>query len=363
VFFTVAIAWMAVALGTGQEKGGENETGPYDVAADWPQSLGHPGWSWGSQGGIFAESPDKIFIVQRGELALDAKGEPEYGALTGKAATGGNPRLEHCIIVVDGKGKLLQDWTQHDHLFAKGRGPHKVKISPYDPEKHVWVIDDMSHQLFKFTNDGSKLVMTLGEQGVPGNDDKHFARPTDIAFLPDGTFFVSDGYINTRVLKFDKNGKLLMQWGTKGTGPGQFDLPHAIDIDADRRVYVADRSNSRIQIFDENGKFLDQWPNIRQPYHLVVTADQHVWISDGRTNKMLKYDRNGKLLYSWGTYGGFPGAFWGIHQFASDQAGNLYIAETFGARAQKFVPRRGADAAQLVGKPLTSIAKSAPVSR
>ena len=157
------------------------------------------------------------------------------------------------------------------------------------------------------------------------SDDKHFGRPTDIAWLPDGTFFISDGYVNTRVVKFDKNGKFLMTWGTKGNGPGQFDLPHSIDIDAQRRVYVADRSNSRIQIFDENGKYLNEWDNIRPPYHIMMTTgtqrQPNLWVADGVTNKFLKYDLNGKLLYSWGTYGSFPGAFWGVHQFSVDSDG------------------------------------------
>ena len=158
-----------------------------------------------------------------------------------------------------------------------------------------------------------QLVMTLGEHGVRGSDDKHFARPTDIAWLPDGTFFITDGYVNTRVVKFDKNGKYIMTWGTKGKAPGQFDLPHSIAIDAKRRLYVADRSNSRIQIFDENGKYLDEWDNIRSPYDIMMTTDQYLWVSDGVNNKFLKYDLNGKLLYSWGTYGSFPGQFWGVH--------------------------------------------------
>jgi DNA-binding beta-propeller fold protein YncE len=160
------------------------------------------------------------------------------------------------------------------------------------------------------------------------------------------------------VVKFDKNGKYLMAWGTKGKGPGQFDLPHSIDIDAQRRVYVADRSNSRIQIFDENGKYLNEWDNIRQPYHIMMTTGgpndsaQYLWVADGVTNKFLKYDLNGKLLYSWGTYGSFPGAFWGVHQFSIDSAGNLYAAETFGGRTQKFMPKPGADPATLIGQPV-----------
>jgi DNA-binding beta-propeller fold protein YncE len=337
------------------QAGGEDETGPYDVVADWPKPLGHPGWTWGSQGGVFAESPNRIYIANRGELPIPPKA-PEgytggYGAF-GQPATSGKPRLENCILVVDANGKLLEDWTQWDHLFAGGRGPHHVKINPYDPEKHVWVVDDMVQQIFEFTHDGKELVLTLGERLKQGDDDKHFGRPTDIAWLPDGTFFVSDGYVNTRVVKFDKNGKFLMTWGTKGKGPGQFDLPHSIDIDAQRRVYVADRSNSRIQIFDENGKYLSEWDNIRQPYHIMVTADQHLWVADGVTNKFLKYDLNGKLLYAWGTYGSFPGAFWGVHQFSVDSAGNLYAAETFGGRTQKFAPKPGADPAMLIGQPV-----------
>jgi DNA-binding beta-propeller fold protein YncE len=335
--------------------GGEDETGPYEVATGWTQPLGHPGWTWGSQGGVFAETPNRIYIANRGELPIPEKA-PEgytggYGAF-GQPATSGKPRMENCILVVDGNGKLLEDWTQWDHLFEGGRGPHHIKISPYDPEKHVWVVDDMVQQVFEFTHDGKQLVMTLGERLVKGEDDKHFGRPTDIAWLPDGTFFISDGYINTRVVKFDKNGKFLMTWGTKGKGPGQFDLPHSIDIDAQRRVYVADRSNSRIQIFDENGKYLSEWDNIRQPYHIMITADQHLWVADGVTNKFLKYDLNGKRLYSWGTYGSFPGAFWGVHQFSIDPAGNLYAAETFGGRTQKFTPKPGADPATLIGQPV-----------
>jgi sugar lactone lactonase YvrE len=338
-----------------QEKGGENETGPYEVAVGWPQPLGHPGWTWGSQGGVFAESPNRIYILQRGELPIPEKAPAGYtggfGAF-GTPATQGKPRLENCILIVDGDGKLLESWTQWDHLFAGGRGPHHIKISPYDPEKHVWIIDDMLHQIFEFTHDGKQLVMTLGEKGVQGEDDKHFGRPTDIAWLPDGTFFISDGYINTRVVKFDKSGKYLMTWGKKGSGPGEFNLPHAIDIDANRRVYVADRSNSRVQIFDENGKYLSEWDHIRTPSHIMVTADQHLWVVDGLTNKFLKYDLDGKLLYSWGTYGSFPGAFWWVHQFSVDSDGNLYAAEAYGGRTQKFRPKKDADPATLIGQPV-----------
>jgi DNA-binding beta-propeller fold protein YncE len=259
--------------------------------------------------------------------------------------------MRNCIIIVDGAGKMIESWTQWDKLFQGGRGPHKVKISPYDPQRHVWVIDDLRQQVFKFTHDGKQLVMTLGEAGVAGADAKHFGRPTDIAWLPDGTFFISDGYTNTRVMKFDKDGKFLLQWGTPGTGNSQFNTVHAVDIDRNRKVYVSDRGNGRIQIFDENGKYLDQFGGLRQPQHVMVTADGNLAIIGGNNNKFVKYDLNGKMITSWGTMGTFPGGIWNPHQFSVDTDGNLYIAEATGGRTQKFRPRAGADRSRLVGPP------------
>ncbi len=337
------------------EKGGEEETGPYTVVAGWPQPLpGHEGWTWGSTGGIFAERADRVFILQRGELPVPkdlAPGSPVIYGAPGRPATEGTPRMEHFLLIANAEGKITDTWPQHDSLFLGGRGPHKIKISPYDPEKRIWIVDDNLHQVFQFSNDGRKLLLTLGEKGVAGNDERHFGRPTDIAWLPDGTFFISDGYVNARVVKFDASGKFLMSWGRPGTGPGEFNLVHAVDTDAQRRIYVADRSNSRIQVFDENGKYLDQWPDIRMPMDLLITARQEVWVLDGATSKVLKYDLGGRLLSSWGTYGQFPGGLWGGHQMSVDPDGNLYISEVFNGRAQKFRPRPGIDASRFVGQP------------
>jgi peptidylamidoglycolate lyase len=338
----------------GPERGGEDETGPYEVVPNWPQPIpGFEGLRWGSTAGVFAETPNKIFIFQRGFLPPAPAGRGG-GTTPPTPATSLQPQQwTHCLFIVDGSGKMIDAWTQHDKLFVR---PHKVLINPYDPEKHVWLVDDGAHQVFKFTNDGKNLVMVLGEAKVPGNDEKHFARPTDIAWLPDGTFFVSDGYTNTRVVKFDKDGKFLMTWGKPASGPkpgpSEFNTVHGIAIDNKRRIYVSDRGHSRIQIFDENGKYLDEWPNLRQPYHLFMSVDQHLWVSDGVSNKILKFDLTGKLLDSWGTYGQFPGGLWGGHQISVDQDGNLYVAEVFNGRVQKLRPRKGVDTARLVGQPL-----------
>ena len=164
-------------------------------------------------------------------------------------------------------------------------------------------------------------------------------------------------------MKFDKNGKFLMAWGERGENgkemrPNYFNTVHGIAIDNQRRLYINDRGNRRIQVFDENGKFLNQWYLGDGPtatYHIYMTADQHLWASDGHGNfKFYKYDLTGKLLYTWGTMTPAPGGLWGTHQFSVDQDGNLYTAEVWGGRPQKFVPRKGADPALLVGQPVRS---------
>jgi len=101
--------------------------------------------------------------------------------------------------------------------------PHAVYVSPYDPDRHVWIVDDFRHAIFKFSNDGKRLIQTIGTYGMPGADATHFFRPTFMAWLPDGTFFVADGYENTRVAKFDAAGKFLLAWGEKGTPPNEPD--------------------------------------------------------------------------------------------------------------------------------------------
>jgi hypothetical protein len=343
----------------GQEKGGDDYTGPYNVVAGWPKPsrLAKPGQIFGSTSGIWAESPNRVITLYRGEIILPATVNGRrvpanftgaFGAL-GMQATSQVPDMRNCIVILNAAGDIVEAWTQWDELFQDGRGPHQVIMSPYDPEHNIWIVDDMRHQIFKFSNDGKKLLLTLGESGIFGDNDDptHFRRPTDIAFVRDGSFFISDGYGNTRVLKFDKDGKFVKMWGTRGNKPGQFDTPHAIASDRNGRIYVADRSNDRIQIFDSDGNFLDQWPNIRNPYTIRISEDGYAWISSGVLNEFLKYDLNGKLLYHWGTYGTEPGEMWSVHEFSADADGNLYTAEVFGGRAQKFAPRPGADPAKI----------------
>jgi DNA-binding beta-propeller fold protein YncE len=262
--------------------------------------------------------------------------------------------------VADATGKIVERWTQWDKILQR---PHFVAINPYDPEKHVWVVDDHMHAIYKFSHDGEKLVQTIGTPKVSGADGTHFNRPTFLAWLPDSTMFVSDGYNGTRVAKFDKDGKFLLDWGKKGnppeeTRPGYMNNVHGIAVDPQtRRVFVNDRANHRIQVFDENGKYLYEWSAGKDPsdIHLIyIGADRTLWAFDRGTSKMLKYDLDGHFLYSWGTWGDFPGGFWGVHGFSVDQEGNFYVAEVDNGRVQKFTPRKGVSAAFLVGKPVYS---------
>jgi len=387
-----------------QTKGGQETFGPYEVDRNWPKplpdgpdGLKHEGWTWGSQGAVFAETPDRIWFAMRGELPLPkgAKpwtpygmlglptGDPNYAERIATRRATGNPdrmsatcmptpargwerRMHHVIFVVDKEGNQVQHWADLDKMFEApcGRGPHKIKMSPYDPDKHVWVIDDQLHMIYKFSYDG-KLVMSLGTKGERGRETgKHFDRPTDVAWLPDGTFFISDGYGGTRVAKFDKTGKFLLEWGgppadPNNPGPNEFNTVHSISIAKDRRVFVADRAHGRIQIFDENGKYLDMinLGTYSYPYYHMITEDQSLWVADGGTQRILKYDLNGNYKYGWGGAGERMGEFEGPHQFSVDQDGNLYVAEVFNGRVVKFKPKAGADPNKVVGQELRYKAK------
>ncbi len=364
-------------------------SGPYNVVANWPQIPRDAGFMQGSGAGCFAETPNRIFVVSRGELKIPLDKLPgnklptdwngSWGAFHLGPANAEKPapppvngqttgRMHNAIVVVDASGKVLEAWNQWDSLFVgsghperPGRqfGPHSAAISPYDPEHNVWILDDKTQQVFKFSNDGKKLLLTIGVKQEPGTDPMHIGGSTDIAWLPNGNFVLSDGYDNSRVAKYDKNGKFLMAWGKKGTtAPGDFNLPHSIAVDKTGRIFVADRGNNRIQVFDENGKWLEMWTGIDQPSHIMMTADQHLIVGTLNTNKMLKYDLTGKLISAWGTTGNAPGEIDGIHGFCTDSNGVLMVSETFGGRIQRFTPKPGADPNRLFGAPQALMPKS-----
>jgi hypothetical protein len=381
--------------------GGQDMFGAYEVVKGWPQNVseipGNEKWTFGAGQGVYAENPNRVFMLFRGELPNIPRPQtkllPEFGpsiqfpigrlpwrdatvsALPGAGGTGQDPddgpklwkgtvgvdaKWENCILVADASGKIIERWTQWDSILKR---PHYVTINPYDPEKRVWIVDDHMHAIYIFTHDGKKLLQTIGTPTVKGADGTHFNRPTFLNWLPDSTLYVADGYNGTRVAKFDKNGKFLLDWGKKGTPPNDkrpsyFNNVHGMALDPQtRHVFVNDRGNHRIQVFDENGKYLYEWSMGEEPsdIHLIyIGADRNLWAFDRGSSKMLKYDLEGHFLYSFGVGGDFPGAFWGVHGFSVDQDGNFYVAEVDSGRAQKFKPRAGVNPAFLVSKPIYS---------
>jgi sugar lactone lactonase YvrE len=387
------------------EIGAQDVSGPYQVQEGWPKDLstlpGHEKWTWGAGQGIFAENPNRVYVLFRGELPKLEEPPitrlPQLGpslqfpvgglpwrsatatALPGSGGTGQDPeegpanwrgrqppyreigvdaRWEHCLVVVDAQGNIVEEWTQWDKLFKR---PHSVYVNPYDAQKHVWVVDDHMHAIYKFTNDGKTLVQTIGTPTVPGADGTHFNRPTFMAWDENSNFYVADGYNGTRVAKFDANGQFVKDWGQKGEAggneqrPGYWNNVHGIAVDTvGKRVYVNDRGNHRIQIFDYDGNYQSEWSIKVRPssLHLLhMGSDRMLWTFDRNTQKLLKYDLEGRLQYAWGAIGDFPGTLWGVHGMSVDQEGNFYVAEVDSGRVQKFRPRQGANPDFMVAKP------------
>jgi streptogramin lyase len=166
--------------------------------------------------------------------------------------------------------------------------PHGLQV---DRDGNVWVTDGRGkngkgHQVFKF-NPGGHVLMTLGKAGVAGDGPDTFNSPSDVLIAPNGDIFVADGHggdTNARIVKFSKDGTFLKTWGKKGSGPGEFALPHRLAMDSQGRLFVADRSNSRIQIFDQDGKFLAEWKQFGRPSGVFIDKNDVIYVADSESN-------------------------------------------------------------------------------
>jgi hypothetical protein len=370
------------AAGQQAQKGGSDDFGPYNVVRGWLKPV-TPGFI--EKGvAVFAESRDRIYVTTSVTFAdpstCRAPGAPGGGGGGGGgAAAAARAQLPVCpppknapkILVVDREGTVKEEWSQWADSMDM---PHYIAISPYDPEKAVWVVSRETDRVFKFSHDGKRMLMALGTdrrtmpncpqpQGTARcqrgklilQDATHFGQPTEIAFYPDGSFLISDGYANRRVAKFDKNGKFLFDFGGVGSGPGQFAANgqvHGVGIGADGKIYVADRGNSRVQIFDANGKYLDEWPNILAVSDIEPTVDGYFWAVSGQGNRLLKYDKDGKLITYWGTAGNGAGQFDDPHFFSVDEDGSVYVAIFSNNKVgvEKYTPRQGADRSRLIAR-------------
>lgn len=298
----------------------------HEVVPDWPHVP--EGHVLGLCAGVGVDAQNRVFVFHR----------------SGRKWSNPFPKeaiQEPTVSVFDGgTGKLLFSWGENRFIM-----PHGLTV---DHEGMLWLTDVGLHQVFRCTPEGKVLLM-LGEAGVPGNDRAHFNLPTDVAVLRDGSFYVSDGYKNSRVVKFTSAGKFDFEWGTKGKENGQFNLPHGIAVDVQGHVIVCDRENERLQVFDAKGAFQDVWksPGIGKAYGIDVSADGHIHIIDGgsaslkrdQRGKAVELDAMGNVIESYGGFGSAPGEFQLGHDIAVGPDGAVYVAEGTGARVQKFARR------------------------
>jgi hypothetical protein len=322
-----------------------------------------PGYAFGGNSGLFAESPDRIFVLQRGETRLPDPVPPEFAGYAGSIGINvlndtARREWHSCLYTLSGNGQVREMWSQWDRMICAGSdgpGPHRIRISPYDPERRVWVVQETFHQIFVFSNDGSRLLRTLGEKGVPGTDGKHFARPQDVAFLPDGRFLVADGLDNHRVMIFDEGFEYLGEVGGPGNAPGQFNGVHAIGIGPDGRVFALDRSGGRINVFrtvDDPTTLRHEatWDGFQLPLDIIVNENS-LWLTDLGPLRFVKMDFDGNRLYEWVVPRDLPDGYLEVHTFTVDAAGNLYGGDNQYGRTQKFVPKAGADPDLLIRPP------------
>jgi DNA-binding beta-propeller fold protein YncE len=246
-------------------------------------------------------------------------------------------RGEHPVIQFDRDGAFLRGWGE-----GIVRRAHGVTIGPDDS---VWLTDDLQHTIRKFTPEG-KLLLTIGDPDKPAElqGGRPFNRPTHVALCPKtGDIYISDGYGNSRVHKYDPQGRHLFSWGEPGTDPGCFNLPHNIATDAEGLVYVADRENHRVQFFDEKGGYLGQWNNLHRPCGLFAARRNGGTFYVGEIPTSLPVNvavpnlgarvsilsSKGDLLARVGGrfHGEKPGEFVAPHGVAVDSRGDFYVAE------------------------------------
>lgn len=316
-----------------------------------------PDLHFGEVSGVAVNSKGHVFVFSRGNTT-----GPAYGATAAQLLEFGR----------DGKfireiGKNLYAWS-----YA-----HVVRI---DKDDNIWAVDKGSDMVIKFNPEG-RVAMVFGrkkeasDEAVPWTRvtpprpavDGMFRQPTDVTWDTEGNIFISDGYINSRVAKFDKNGNWVKQWGERGTKAGEFNTPHSIASDAKGNIYVADRANRRIQVFDPNGAFIRAMtidvpfdPATRPaignmpspegaaaqsgaPWAICITPgpNQVLFSSDAYPGRLYKLALDGKVLGVFGKTGKQPGQFGWIHEIACPSENEVYVAELLNWRVQKLTLRPG----------------------
>jgi hypothetical protein len=252
----------------------------------------------------------------------------------------------HLLVFNRGAFPLLE--FDKDGAFVRSLGegryvrPHGLRL---DAQGNIWTADVNGHTVTKMSPKGD-VLMTLGVKGQPGEwneaaGSRLLNEPVDLAFSAAGDIFVVQGHgrAESRVLKFDRSGRLLHSWGGKGTGPGQFDLAHSIVIDAKGLLYVADRQNRRVQIFDAGGKYIREWKYAGLPCGLFLGPGGQLYLVSGFAGEILKLDANGKAIAATGQPGKALGEFGEAHYMTMGPRDEIWVADTVKPDLHKFVKK------------------------
>ena len=321
-----------------------------------PEFLKLPaGMNFGEVSGVAVDSNGHVFVFTRSNSA--------HGPAFGPAASQ--------LLEFGPKGQFIREIGAglYGWSFA-----HTVRI---DGDDNIWAVDKGSDMIIKF-NQAGRVVWVFGRRKESAEEaepwahvdpplphvDGLFRQPTDVAFDSDGNIYISDGYINARVAKYDKNGDWVKSWGAHGTGPGEFNTPHAIVVDRNNQIYVGDRGNRRIQVFDTDGKFLRQFTidvppvpgtkavngntptgarlaqTIGAPNSICITPGPNQVLFVGESTfpgRLFKVTLDGKVLGVIGRSGRNLGQFSGAHQLACRSETEVYVAETSNWRVQKLL--------------------------
>lgn len=247
---------------------------------------------------------------------------------------------QHVFVFHRGPGSLMEFDENGSFIKTIGEGlfkkPHGVRVDWHD---NVWITDVDLHVVMRF-NPAGQLTLILGKAGIAGEWDKTydiplFDRPADVAFDSADNIYVADGYGNSRVVKFDKDGNFVKTWGTKGSETGQFNLVHNVVVDSKNMVYVIDRENKRIQVFNAEGEYLRAWENIGNPFGIAISNDEY-YITDGKDGFISKLDQAGKVIAKYGQPGKAGGQFLMPHAIAVSPDKKIFVAEAINWRVQSF---------------------------
>jgi DNA-binding beta-propeller fold protein YncE len=286
--------------------------------------------------------PADIFLGEAAGVAQNSKGHMFVFTRSGETQ----------LFEFDQEGNYVREISPRNYAFAFA---HTVRV---DPQDNVWAVDEGTNMIVKF-NPAGKEVMTMGrrpesaEGDVPGGFNFHpalpgdppraaqpysFSRQTDVAWDDAGNIFVADGYGNSRVVKYDKDGRFIKSIGSnaKGKEPGQFNTPHTIATDAKGNVYVGDRGNSRIQVFDNNLTLRAIWTGVGAPWAICITPGpkQYLYSSDA-VGPVYKLDLEGHVLGKFGTAGKQMKQFGWIHEMNCTSENELLVGELLNWRVQK----------------------------